>query len=238
MGGGARDNVTTIWEGTKAAWPICLGYFPAGLAFGVIAQKAGLSPMEIGLMSLVVFAGSSQFIAVSMLASGAGILPIVLTTFTVNLRNMLMSSVLAFQLRGVKKSWISLFAYGITDESFAVNLNAFRSRDWDWRRALMVNHVSNLSWVGSTILGGYGSKFVPQGSFGIDYALVAMLLCLLALQLRNGLDLLVGAISGVLAVLISLVLPGGACVIIASVIAATLGLVFRKKGRSSREAGS
>ena len=40
-----------IWEGTKAGWPICAGYFPAGLAFGVAAQKVGLSPVEIGLMS-------------------------------------------------------------------------------------------------------------------------------------------------------------------------------------------
>ncbi len=45
---------------------ICLGYLPIGLAFGVIAQRGGRSPFEIGLMSLLVFAGSSQFIALSM----------------------------------------------------------------------------------------------------------------------------------------------------------------------------
>lgn len=59
---GASDIVK---EGIKAGWPICLGYFPIGLAFGVLAQKAGLHPLEIGLMSVLVFAGSSQFIAVS-----------------------------------------------------------------------------------------------------------------------------------------------------------------------------
>jgi predicted branched-subunit amino acid permease len=57
-------------QGLKAGWPICLGYFPIGLAFGVLAQQAGLHPIEIGLMSLLVFAGSSQFIAVSMLSGG------------------------------------------------------------------------------------------------------------------------------------------------------------------------
>ncbi|MBA4397722.1 MAG: hypothetical protein C0394_10140, partial [Syntrophus sp. (in: bacteria)] len=44
-------------DGITAAWPICLGYAPIGLAFGVLAQKAGFSPLEIGLMSLLVFAG-------------------------------------------------------------------------------------------------------------------------------------------------------------------------------------
>ena len=60
---------TALSRGAVAAWPICLGYMPIGLAFGVLAQKAGLSPLEIGLMSVLVFAGSSQFIAVSMLAA-------------------------------------------------------------------------------------------------------------------------------------------------------------------------
>jgi predicted branched-subunit amino acid permease len=49
----------TFSNGVAAAWPICLGYSPIGLAFGVLAQKAGLSPLEIGLMSVIVFAGSS-----------------------------------------------------------------------------------------------------------------------------------------------------------------------------------
>ncbi|MFH0914325.1 MAG: AzlC family ABC transporter permease, partial [Chloroflexota bacterium] len=60
-----------LMQGMTAALPICLGYIPVGIAFGVLAQKAGLSPLEIGLMSILVYAGSSQFIAVSMLSSGA-----------------------------------------------------------------------------------------------------------------------------------------------------------------------
>jgi len=59
------DGTSTLKDGIRAAWPICLGYVPIGLAFGVLAQKAGLSPLAIGLMSLLVFAGSSQFIAVA-----------------------------------------------------------------------------------------------------------------------------------------------------------------------------
>ena len=77
------EILTTFLQGLKAGWPICLGYLPIGLAFGVLAQKAGLGPFEIGLMSLLVFAGSSQFIAVSMISSGSSILSIVMTTFIV-----------------------------------------------------------------------------------------------------------------------------------------------------------
>ena len=225
-----------IREGVRAAWPICLGYCPIGMAFGVVAQKAGMSPAEIGLMSLLVFAGSSQFIAVSLLSSGAGFLAVMLTTFTVNLRHLLMSSALAPHLRRVTTPWITLFSYGVTDESFALNLARFRSSgpgpDWDWRRALVVNHVSNLAWVISTVLGGYGGAFIPRSSFGIDYALVAMLLGLLVFQLRGGLYVLVAVVSGFTAVLLSLVIPGNAHVIIASVIAATIGF-FLSRGRGA-----
>ena len=63
------DRSTILKEGLNAGWPICLGYLPIGMAFGVLAQKAGLTPFQIGLMSIMVFAGSAQFIAISMLAS-------------------------------------------------------------------------------------------------------------------------------------------------------------------------
>ena len=224
-----------ISQGARAAWPICLGYLPVGLAFGVVAQKAGLSPLEIGLMSFLVFAGSSQFIAVSMLSSGAGVLPILVTTFTVNLRHLLMSSALAVHLHLTHKRWIALFGYGVTDESFALNLTRFRSGNWDWRRALVVNHVSNFVWIASTVVGGCGGTLIPSGSFGIDYALVAMLLCLLVFQLRNRLYALVAAVSGIAAVCTAFLLPGNAYVIIASVIGATTGLFLRRRDIARRE---
>jgi 4-azaleucine resistance transporter AzlC len=217
-----------IKDGITAAWPICLGYAPIGLAFGVLAQKAGLSPGEIGLMSLLVFAGSAQFIAVSMISGGAAAIPIILTTFTVNLRHLLMSSSLAVHLRRLNAGWLSLYAYGVTDESFALNMARFREETWDWRRALVLNHTANLAWIFSTIIGGYGGQFIPSGAFGIDYALPAMFICLLVLQIRGGLYVVVALISGLMAVVFSLLFPGNAYIVAATVAAATMGVFLRK----------
>lgn len=216
-------------QGLKAGWPICLGYFPIGLAFGVLAQQAGLHPIEIGLMSLLVFAGSSQFIAVSMLSGGASVMSIVLTTFVINLRHLLMSSSLAVYLRYLHKSWAALFAYGVTDESFAVNLTRFRDGNWDWRQALVVNQTANLAWIASSIVGAYSGQFIPTGAFGIDYALIAMFLCLLVFQLRGRLYVVTAIVAGVLAVLLALLVPGNSYIVLASVLAATLGVVCRRK---------
>lgn len=227
-----EDRLAIFRDGAKAAWPICLGYFPIGLAFGVIAGKAGFTPLEIGLMSLLVFAGSAQFIAVSMLTGGAGLIPIVMTTFVVNLRHLLMSSSLSVYLRDIGTWRTALYGYGVTDESFAVNLTRFRDERWDGRRALVVNHLSNVAWAGSTTLGGFGGAWIPHGAFGIDYALIAMFLCLLVFQLRGALYWLIAAMAGVLAVCISIILPGNLYIVVASVLAATIGVLIRRRSKA------
>ena len=231
------DTTSILKDGVRAAWPICLGYVPIGLAFGVLAQKAGLTPLAVGLMSALVFAGSSQFIAVAMLASGAGIASIVATTFAVNLRHLLMSSALSVFLRGVRRRWLTLYAYGITDESFALNLVRFREGRWDWKRALTVNHVTNAVWVMSTVAGALGGTLIPAHAFGIDSALLGMFLCLLVYQLRGRIYALTAVIAGITAVALSLAVPGNSYIVAASVIAATAGLLIRRRQPRLRQGG-
>lgn len=215
--------------GVLTAWPICLGYIPIGFAFGVIAEKSGLNPLEIGLMSLLVFAGSAQFIAVSMLSGGAGTASIVATTFMVNLRHFLMSSSLAVYLKPDKgkRKWLWLLAYGVTDESFAINLAKFRQGGWDMFKALTVNQTANFVWVISTVSGGFGGQFIPEGALGIDYALIAMFICLLIFQINGAIYVFTAIISGLSAVGLSLLLPGNAYIILAAMLAATLGLTAK-----------
>jgi 4-azaleucine resistance transporter AzlC len=218
-------------EGLMAAWPICLGYIPIGLAFGVLAQKAGLGLIEIGAMSIFVFAGSSQFIAVSMLAGGAAIASIIITTFMVNLRHLLMSSALAVFLRRIGRGHLSLYAYGVTDESFAVNYARFLKGGWDLNRALVVNHTANITWIISTIAGGFCGQFIPAGALGIDYALIAMFICLLVFQFRGRKYVITAIIAGISAVIFSLIIPGNAYIILGAILAASLGVLI-KNGHS------
>jgi 4-azaleucine resistance transporter AzlC len=222
-------------QGFSAAWPICAAYVPIGLAFGVSSQKIGLSPLEIGLMSLFVFAGSAQFIAVSMIGSGAAAASIILATFVVNLRHLLMSSALSVFL-GKRRTWhLAWFAYGVTDESFAVNHHRFLTGEWDWRRALVVNHASNFAWVASTVAGGLGGQFIAPGAFGLDYTLAAMFIGLIVLQVNRLLHVVVGAAAGAASVALSFVFPGNWNIIVASIAAATAGaFILSVNGRRTR----
>lgn len=234
----AIDDVShAVRDGLVSAWPICLGYIPIGLALGVLGQKAGLAPWQVGLMSIVVFAGSSQFIAVAMLASGTAPASIVATTFLVNLRHLLMSSAIARYLDSAGKRFLAFFAYGITDESFAVNTARFRDGQWDRRRALTVNIAANLCWIVSTVIGVYAGEFIPSGAFGIDYALTAMFLCLLVYQIREMSHAVVAVVAGALSVIFHATLPENMNVMAATVIAAGLGLVIStRKGKVSNGA--
>jgi 4-azaleucine resistance transporter AzlC len=228
-GKGKPDARSAIVQGLISAWPICLGYLPLGLALGVIAQKAGLHPLEIGFMSLLVFAGSAQFIAVSMLSNGAGALSIIFTTFAVNLRHLLMSSALTLHLGHASKRILSLFAYGVTDESFGVNLSKFRGENWDIKRALVVNHATNIAWVTSTIIGGYAGQLIPAAALGIDYALIAMFIGLLVMQLKRRPYVMTAVIAGALAVILSLALPGYLYIFLASIAAAIAGVALSRR---------
>lgn len=228
---------SAAFDGAAAAWPICLGYIPIGLAFGVLAQKAGLGPVQIFLMSLLVFAGSSQFIAVSMLDCGAAAVSVILTAFTVNLRHLLMSSALAVYLKKSSRKKLCFLAYGVTDESFAVNYSRLKAGKWDIGRCLVLNYTANVTWIISTVAGGFGGQFIPAGAFGIDYALPAMFICLLVFQLNGRKYLFIAMLSGVTAVFLSLVLPGNMYIVAASVIAATCGTVLKRLFEKSSSKG-
>ncbi|SDM18718.1 4-azaleucine resistance probable transporter AzlC [Geoalkalibacter ferrihydriticus] len=226
-----QKKTNVLRQGVAAAWPICLGYFPLGLALGVLAQKAEIPWWAVAMMSVLVFAGSAQFICVAMLAAGASMPAIILTTFFVNLRHVLMSSALAVYLQGVSRRFLALYSYGVTDESFAVNLTRFRAGAWDRWRALIVNHLANSVWILATICGTLVGQFVPPGALGIDYALTAMFICLLVLQLQGAIYLLTAVIAGALAVVWYLTIPGDSYIVGASISAATMGYILKRRLR-------
>ena len=97
-----------------------------------------------------------------MLAAGASLFSIVVTTFIVNLRHFLMSSALAVYLNNADRKKLSFFAYGVTDESFAVNLSKFRESEWDLDSALVTNYTANFTWIVTTVLGGIGERMTKE----------------------------------------------------------------------------
>jgi len=86
----------------------------------------------------------------------------------------------------------------------------------------------------STVAGGIGGQFIPVGAFGIDFALSAMFICLLVFQLRGKRYVSVALIAGVLSIILSITISGNSYIILASIIAATIGVIFQKAVRREK----
>jgi len=157
---------------------------------------------------------------------------VIITTFFVNLSHLLMSSSLATLLPNEHRGKLSVFAYGVTDESFAINYTRLLAGDWDLNRSLVLNHTANACWILSTVAGGFFGHLIPAHSLGIDYALIAMFICLLVFQLTNRLIILTAIVAGMLSVALALLIPGNSYIVLASVVAATIGIGIGKLSRT------
>jgi 4-azaleucine resistance transporter AzlC len=150
------------------------------MAHGLLTQQAGFS-IEVPLfMSLFVTAGSSQFIAISMLQAGAEPLAVIGTTFIVNFRHLLMSASIASSL----KSWTAarrfLMGCVLTDETFAVHSANFAAGDIDAAAVFSLNLTVYATWVLSVVSGfRLGNLIAEPEVWGLDFALPAMFLGLL-----------------------------------------------------------
>jgi predicted branched-subunit amino acid permease len=120
---------TEFLAGVRAELPILLGVAPFGMIYGALAIGAGLPRSAAQAMSTIVFAGSMQFVATQLFATGAPGLVLLLTTFIVNLRHMLYSASLAPYLHKLPARWKWSLAYLLTDEAYAPTILHYRQTE-------------------------------------------------------------------------------------------------------------
>ncbi|MBN2471288.1 MAG: AzlC family ABC transporter permease [Anaerolineae bacterium] len=192
--------------GIRAQAPILLGIIPFGLIYGIAAMEAGLpSAVAIG-MSVIVFAGSSQFIAAQLFASGTPGLIIILTTFIVNLRHMLYSASLAPYTRHLPRRWKFILPFGLTDEVYAVVITHYRRQDPAALRGgldhwffLGAGFTLWSSWVSSSVVGVLLGASVPAG-WSLDFALALTFIALLIPTLEDRPTIAAALLAGLTAV--------------------------------------
>lgn len=176
---------TTFMEGVKACVPTILGYFGIGIAVGVVGKNLGLSTLVIVGLSVIVYGGSSQFVISAMLVAGSPISAIVLTTFFINFRHFLMSFTVAPYFKTLTHTQSVIIGSLVTDESYGVFTTAALQQkkiSYEWMNGL--NITAYLVWVLSSLVGALLGDIIPNPeSLGLDYALTAMFIGLVVLQL-------------------------------------------------------
>ncbi len=245
-----KNHLEVVIKGVKAGLPIGIGYFPIAVAFGALAMEAGLRVGDAALMSVLVFAGASQFMAAGMMIAGAGAMQIILATLFVNLRHLMMSLAVHHRLEQASPGLRALVSFGITDETFAfLTLQADKSRG-DAGAAeqepsdgispwftLGLNSVAYLGWVSGTVMGGFSAQVIPaEISTAMTFGLYALFIGLLmpSVQRSRTVAVIAGA-SMVLNTMLSLILESGWAIVLATVLGAGLGSVLdpvEKKGEA------
>ncbi len=171
--------------GLLAGLPIALGYVPIAFSFGVAAVRAGLTGVEATFLSLVIYAGASQFLALALIAGGAPVLVAGFTLIAMNLRHLLYGPALMKQAgpaAGRRHAWA--WAWGLTDEVFGQALGALArgqrfSEGWMFGLGL----AAYAAWVGGTALGAWAGggalEAWPALNAGLGFMLSALFLALL-----------------------------------------------------------
>ncbi|WP_317205286.1 AzlC family ABC transporter permease [Janthinobacterium sp.] len=197
------SRLSSFSAGARDTLPMLVGAAPFGMIFGALAASAQLAPWQGQLMSLSVFAGSSQFIAVGLLAGHAGMLVIWLATLIVNLRHMLYAAALLPHVRHLPRRWRWLLGFLLTDETFAVVDRHYR-RQPDARMGHWYFFGSGLSmyanWQCWTLVGLlFGTLFPKLHTLGLDFAMVATFIAIVVPQLfrrpQLGAALAAGAVA-------------------------------------------
>lgn len=221
----AKLNDSSLKNGVRDALPIILGYLPIGLAYGMLAVNKGLSPLQTSAMSVFVFAGSAQLVAIEMIAAKAAVAAIVAMTFLVNLRHLLLSASLSLHLRNLPLYYYPFLGFLVTDESFAVAMSKIENKKKKQRYFIGLGFTAYLGWVFSSAAGAFLTEFINFGSGGaLDFVLPAMFIVLLVMQISSRSEIIVALFSALLSLFFALTIAGSWNIILATVLAAFLGV--------------
>jgi 4-azaleucine resistance transporter AzlC len=213
-------------RGLKLGLPILLGYAPVGMAFGILADGLGFTPLQAAACSATALAGAGQFIGLALMKSGATALAVVAATTVVNLRYVLFGAALSPHMSRIPLGGQALLAFTLTDETFAVNINDHRSGTADAWSMAGVGAVAWTGWVAGTVLGALAAGLIGDpGQWGVQFAMPAMFTALLVAQAEDRRHVAVGVLAAALTLAFMLVLPGRWYVVATPMVAAAVAAV-------------
>lgn len=224
------EDLRQLRLGFLKTLPLSLGCIPFGLAYGVLAIQAGLTVAEAMLMSLVVFAGASQFMAVVMIQAGAGLPLVVASTLLVNLRHLVMGLSISPYLSETTPAWQRLVAFAMTDESYLTSVTHYRDQaEEQGNPHFMLGAGGSIyvAWGIASFIGALAGHSISDPlKWGLDFAMPATFLTMLLPQIVSRRLAAVVTVSAVVATATYVLVPGKWYIILAVVSATATGVVL------------
>ncbi len=191
-------------SGVVEVTPLLLGVIPFGVICGALCADAGMPEWGASGLSVVIFAGASQLVAVKLLSEQSETWVVILATLVVNLRMLMYSASIAPHLKDSRIGTRAALAYLMTDQAYAVSYNRYLDTEKQpVDRAFFYLGTGVLMWVSfnlSTILGVYVGAFIPE-ELGLDFAIPLTFLALVVPRISDRPSLLAMVVGGVVATL-------------------------------------
>ena len=207
--------------------PVMAGYVVLGIGFGILLKKAGYGVFWSFLMSFSIYAGSMQYVAISLLTSGASLISAALTTMMVNARHLFygVSMIEKYKDAGKKKPYL---IFALTDETYSLLCGDDypEGEDPHWY-AFFISVFNQFYWVAGCVIGSILGAMITFNTAGIDFAMTALFVTVFVeqwLTTKNHLP----AIAGLVCSVVCLLIFGSDSFLIPTMISITLVLAFCK----------
>ena len=211
-------------------WPIFVTAVVVGIAFGLTARQSGLSIVETSATSVIVFAGAAQFVMVDLLRTGTPVPLIVLTVLLLNARHLLMAAAIRPFVRVASFPGRLGLAYVLTDEAFAMGIGWFRRGHRDLAYYAVFSTVLWCSWNAGTLLGAiFGAGVQDPQRFGIDFAITAVFVAIVAIGVRHRADVAVALAAALVAAALRLAGASAVAVVVAGALAPLVAFAIREE---------
>lgn len=195
----------TLLHAFKVSIPVFFGYIAIGIPFGLMLTSEGYPWWLAPLMSIVMYAGAGQYVAVGLFASGASIGAALLTMIMVNIRHIVYGLSLIEPLKAYKQ-WKLPIIFLLTDETYAVLTSV--SEPPNTNRGLFFTLIALFHysyWILGSLIGAVAGQLIPFSFEGVDFALTSLFIVLLIEQVRktkNSLPPIIGFIVSILALFV------------------------------------
>lgn len=170
-----KNKKSTFIFAVKKSLPVLFGYLFLGSAFGIMLYEAGYNWMWAILISLVVYAGSGQFLLVNLLASGASIATTAIMTLFINSRHIFYG--LSYIEKFKKGGWRYPFMiFSLTDETYSVNTSFSVVPDEvdETKARYLIGLFDHIYWILGSVIGSLAGQNIPIDFTGIDFSMTAI----------------------------------------------------------------
>lgn len=169
------DKKETLKFALKKSLPVLFGYLFLGSAFGIMLYEAGYNWIWAVFISLIVYAGSGQFLLVSLLADGASIPTAALMTLFINSRHMFYG--LSYIDKFRKGGWRYPFMiFSLTDETYSVNTSIEKVPETvdETKARYLIGLFDHIYWIAGSLIGSVAGQSIPIDFTGIDFSMTAL----------------------------------------------------------------